>query len=398
MKQTLKTPTPTKQRWTNALVLMGVTALPLASPWIDEKPAAAKSDDLPAQVRQLGSADGDVRKAAFEALEKRGEAARADLEKAAKSDDPELRFNATLLLDRLDDQRAARGRALDAVGGARGWLRDSGEAPEEDAAAGGESSGGPRRSVRRSLGTPPVPFDSARLEELHQQMVRRLESLHQEFGQRFGEGFGPTLRFDFGEGGGGGGGHLQLRPGSVMSRSSDVDGVREKVTIRVEADGRAVAEVERDGKQERYEADSLEQLRADHAALFEGFGAMQMQTRSRLPQTARPRLERLDPGRELIERDAVVPAGPRLGVQVEPLHPAVAEYLELEEGVGLRVVEVVAGSAAEQLGVRRNDLILEVNGQTIRGVADVPAALGKEKGAAEDAVVTVLRKGVRLDL
>lgn len=125
---------------------------------------------------------------------------------------------------------------------------------------------------------------------------------------------------------------------------------------------------------------------------------MQMQTRSRLPQTARPRLERLDPGRELIERDAVVPAGPRLGVQVEPLHPAVAEYLELEEGVGLRVVEVVAGSAAEQLGVRRNDLILEVNGQTIRGVADVPAALGKEKGAAEDAVVTVLRKGVRLDL
>lgn len=397
-----------KQSWTNALVLMGVTALPLASPWIDEKPAAAKSDDLPAQVQQLGSADADVRKAAFEALEKRGEAARADLEKAAKSDDPELRFNATLLLDRLDDQRAARGRALDSVGGARGWLRDSGEAQEEEAKAGGESSSSPRRAARRSLGTPPVPFDSARLEELHQQMVQRLESLQEQFGQRFGEGFGPTLRFDFGEGAGGGG-HLQLSPGSVMSRSSDVDGVREKVTIRVEADGRAVAEVERDGKQERYEADSLEQLRADHAELFEGFGAMPLQTRSRpplapraeRPQTARPRLERLEqlePGRELVEREAVVPAGPRLGVQVEPLHPAVAEYLELEEGVGLRVVEVVAGSAAEKLGVRRNDLILEVNGRTIRGVADVQAALGKEKGAAEDAVVTVLRKGVRLDL
>ncbi len=356
-----------KANWTNALVLMGVTALPLVSPWIDDPKAAVRGDDLSAQVRELGSSDTDVRKRAFEALEKRGEAARAELEKAAKSDDPEMRFNATLLLDRLEDQRAVRQRALNSVGGPRGWLRDSGEANGGDEAQ--EQGAPPRLSLRRGTEAWPTPFDPTQLEQLHRQLLRRLEGLNGE-----------------------------LSPGSVMSRSSEVDGVREKLTIRVEANGRAVAEVERDGKQERYEAESLDTLRAEHPELFEGFGAVQLRTARPPAAATRPKVERLAPGRGLIEREVATQDGPRLGVQVEPIHPAVAEYLELDEGVGLRVMEVVAGSAAEKLGVRRNDLVIEVNGRMIRGVADVQAALGQEKDAAEDAVVTVLRKGVRLDL
>src|SRR5262245_11418086 len=106
----------------DSLVLLGVAALPLAAPLADDaapKPrppvlvigrdVAPTNDDASAKavqklIGQLGSDEADERRAAFDALAGRGEKARAALEEARKSDDPETRFSATQLLDRLDQE------------------------------------------------------------------------------------------------------------------------------------------------------------------------------------------------------------------------------------------------------------------------------------------------------
>ena len=59
----------------------------------------------------------------------------------------------------------------------------------------------------------------------------------------------------------------------------------------------------------------------------------------------------------------------------------------LESGVGLSVVEVQPGTIASLLGLRAGDVVIEVDGRTIRGTDDVKQAL---KDRAPDAAVSVL--------
>ncbi len=357
---------------TNALVLMGLTALPIASPWIDDAATAAKGGDVAAQVRALGSDDADTRQAAFDALEKMGEAARPALEQAKKSSDAETRFSAALLLDRLDGRSGTRDRAMESVGGGRGWLRDAEE--NDDRADPAQESKPQRGVVRRSHRAWPAPFDPTELE-------RQIEQMHQEMLRRLND----------------------VRNG--VRPSSEQHSARQSMSMRIDADGRVVADVERDGKREHYEADSVDALRAEHPELFENFGEFSLQDAPPMrgvPQwrgAARRPLQ-IETPRGTTDREPQDATRPRLGVQVEPVPEAVVDYLELEDGVGLHVVDVVAGSTAETLGIRRNDLLVEVNGRTIRGIADVQAALGKEsaKNTAKETHVTVLRKGVKLEL
>lgn len=402
------------------LPLVGVAALPFAAAWFVETAAAQESAAAAPQavksarptirerIAQLGSADAATRDAAMKALAAEGEAARAALEAARKTGDAETRFSAAQLLDRLDQEMAARARAMASVGGR---LRES-EPPAQDETprrirsrrlvtgdeagraadsdrGGHDESSDPVTDRRRTLRVMPGLFDDAKLREMHEQMAVRMRELFD------GEDpFAPFFQFDD---------QAQGSPGSSFSRVIETDGKREKVEVKVDADGRAKAVVERDGKVETFAADSLDLLREQQPQLFEGFGQLRLELRGPdFDRVARPpqKVQKVQPPQATRQLREVAPppppAGPRLGIQVEPLDPAVAEYLELDAGVGLRVIEVEPDSAAAEIGVRRNDVVLEVNGRTIRGVADVQAALKGTKPVAADLIV--LRKGQRLEL
>src|SRR5262249_33594362 len=76
------------------------------------------------------------------------------------------------------------------------------------------------------------------------------------------------------------------------------------------------------------------------------------------------------------------PKSAKLGVQVQPLTPDLAQQLGVPDGThGLAVMGVQPGSPAERAGVREGDLIVSVDGQSVNSVADLRSALAKDKSS-----------------
>jgi len=84
--------------------------------------------------------------------------------------------------------------------------------------------------------------------------------------------------------------------------------------------------------------------------------------------------------------------GERLGIFVAPPPPGLVEYLGFEEGVGLIVEQVEAGSLAEKMGLRRDDLLLRIEGRDVRGAETVREAL-ESVPAGETIEVEIARRG-----
>ncbi|HZI18164.1 MAG TPA: DegQ family serine endoprotease [Pyrinomonadaceae bacterium] len=71
-------------------------------------------------------------------------------------------------------------------------------------------------------------------------------------------------------------------------------------------------------------------------------------------------------------------AGGRLGLSVEPLTPESAQRLNLPAGTrGLLVTSVTSGGPASEAGLRRGDLIQEVNRQPVNTREELTAAVGR---------------------
>ncbi|MBI3825161.1 MAG: DegQ family serine endoprotease [Candidatus Rokubacteria bacterium] len=72
------------------------------------------------------------------------------------------------------------------------------------------------------------------------------------------------------------------------------------------------------------------------------------------------------------DRDARGPAGRRslLGLEVRPITPDVARQLNLRSTEGVVVTRIDDGSAAEDAGVQRGDVIREINRQRVRSMID----------------------------
>jgi Do/DeqQ family serine protease len=82
----------------------------------------------------------------------------------------------------------------------------------------------------------------------------------------------------------------------------------------------------------------------------------------------------------------------RLGVAVQSVTPDIAQALGLERGVGAIVAAVEPGSAAEEAGLRRGDVIVAVDGETVETSAALRSRIGLLE-VGEDVRLTVLRDG-----
>ncbi len=90
---------------------------------------------------------------------------------------------------------------------------------------------------------------------------------------------------------------------------------------------------------------------------------------------------------------AVEKAKLELGMSVQEITPEIARQLRLGDLQGVVVSQVEAGSAADEAGIQRGDVIREINGQMIRKLSDYQAALAKLK---KDEIVRLLvRRGER---
>jgi len=76
---------------------------------------------------------------------------------------------------------------------------------------------------------------------------------------------------------------------------------------------------------------------------------------------------------------------------VQTLTPEIAENLGVDETKGVIVTAVESGSAADEAGIRRGDVILEVNRQAVEDADAYKGALKKvEKGKN---VLLLVRRG-----
>ncbi|MFQ5506106.1 MAG: HEAT repeat domain-containing protein [Planctomycetota bacterium] len=86
-------------------------------------------------------------------------------------------------------------------------------------------------------------------------------------------------------------------------------------------------------------------------------------------------------------------SGPRLGIRVHEVSEELGSFLDLPEGVGLMIDEVLDDSLAERLGLEEGDLLTRLNGRWIRDAASVAKALKARKEGRHQ--VEYYRKGVK---
>ena len=79
---------------------------------------------------------------------------------------------------------------------------------------------------------------------------------------------------------------------------------------------------------------------------------------------------------ELQQVSSVGTPGGEMGLALQELTPEIARQLSLPNRQGLVVTDVEKGSPADEVGLRRGDLILEVNQQKVTTLQDFRAALG----------------------
>ena len=88
---------------------------------------------------------------------------------------------------------------------------------------------------------------------------------------------------------------------------------------------------------------------------------------------------------------------PFMGISYSPLRPVQDAQLGLPANTGVLIGNVTSGSPAEKAGIQRNDVILKINGQDVRGESGVPSMLLSKK-PGDTITVTILRGGKQQDV
>ncbi len=80
-----------------------------------------------------------------------------------------------------------------------------------------------------------------------------------------------------------------------------------------------------------------------------------------------------------------------LGLTVQPLTPQLAESLGVERGEGLVISAVTPGSAADEAGLRAGDVVVEINRQAVKTLADYKREIARNDKAKS--VLFLVRRG-----
>lgn len=103
----------------------------------------------------------------------------------------------------------------------------------------------------------------------------------------------------------------------------------------------------------------------------------------------------VDAVRSLLARGTVEHA--YLGLRPAPVTPELAERFGLGVREGALVVSVVAGSAADDAGIRSGDIIVSAGGEPVRTVEDILAVL-RQHEPGDELTLTVVRDGQRREV
>jgi S1-C subfamily serine protease len=98
------------------------------------------------------------------------------------------------------------------------------------------------------------------------------------------------------------------------------------------------------------------------------------------------------PKAEAPKVEAPKAARPWLGLQPEELSDELRAQLDLEDGVGLLVADVLEGSPALKAGLKKNDILLKIDGKPVKG-EDVLAKFIQTAKIGQETTLTILRKG-----
>ena len=83
-----------------------------------------------------------------------------------------------------------------------------------------------------------------------------------------------------------------------------------------------------------------------------------------------------------------------LGVHIRDLEPLLAEAMGLDNTQGVLIGQVRPGQAADKAGVKRDDIVLEVDGQPVHNAVDLRSQIGRTAPGVEVELL-VLRDGER---
>jgi serine protease Do len=97
-------------------------------------------------------------------------------------------------------------------------------------------------------------------------------------------------------------------------------------------------------------------------------------------------------GEDQQENDEQAPKESKLGLTVRPLTPDIADRLDVPAGKGVIVQDVKGGSFADDIGLNRGDVILEINKQPVNTAEDFTRIEGTLK-SGQDVVFLVRPRG-----
>src|SRR5262249_33764244 len=90
--------------------------------------------------------------------------------------------------------------------------------------------------------------------------------------------------------------------------------------------------------------------------------------------------------------EAATPKQSKFGATVRPLTPEMADRLNVPSGKGVVVQDVKPGSFADDVGLTRGDIVLEINKQPVNGQDDFDRIQSSLK-SGQDVVFLVRQRG-----
>ena len=311
----------------------------------------ALEDDVQKWVRDLGSDDQGVRESAAQNLEKAGDKARPALDEAAKSDDPEVAYQAKKLLEKFaggtkpeadpDGQRPKQ-RAVPHVMRGNSMRIIIGRNGEQTSISEG-SDGKVVVQETKDGATKTYEGDSrADFTEKYPELARKYGLDREGSGFSFGPGRRPGAQPD---------------PQAPDEALKEIERMQQEMLRRQEE---LLKKLQEDGGFR-----DLDELQKELEKAFRDH-----------PADREPR-----------------PARSALGLQVGPVDEALRYQLDLPSG-GVLLTEVAEGSRGEKLGLQKFDILVAVNGKTVNSAQEIREAIV----SGEELTAEVIREGQRIAL